>query len=301
MARQQKTGLDYFPLDVNIFSDNKIRILKARYGVNGVSVYIYLLCEIYKNGYYMEWDDDLKFILADELNLTDGFIEQVLKFLLERSLFDNKLFQSDTILTSPGIQRRYQLAVKERAKKTPVRIRGFWLLEADETEPFIKVNPDSDSSRNLDDSSRKNEDNSQKNDTKESKEKKRKVKESKEEKSAAADAAAFAPESFEMLCVNTLIHSCLDNFPGAKVPETEREKAMWCEYIARMKRIDNRTEEQIRTALEYAVTNQFWKANIRSAKKFREKFETLYMQANSRRTAAEGSKEERLRRWAEGE
>lgn len=174
MARQQKTGLDYFPLDVNIFTDNKIRILKARYGVNGVSVYIYLLCEIYKNGYYMQWNDDLKFILADELNLTDGFIEQVLKFLLERSLFDNKLFRSDTILTSPGIQRRYQLAVKERAKKTPIRIKGFWLLEAEETEPFIKVNPDSDFSENLADSSRKNKDNSQKNDIKESKVKKTK-------------------------------------------------------------------------------------------------------------------------------
>ena len=174
MARQQKTGLDYFPLDVNIFTDNKIRILKARYGVNGVSVYIYLLCEIYKNGYYMQWNDDLKFILADELNLTDGFIEQVLKFLLERSLFDNKLFQSDTILTSPGIQRRYQLAVKERAKKTPIRIKGFWLLEAEETEPFIKVNPDSDFSWNLADSSQKNEDNSQRNDIKESKVKKTK-------------------------------------------------------------------------------------------------------------------------------
>lgn len=174
MARQQKAGLDYFPLDVNIFSDNKIRILKARYGVNGVSVYIYLLCEIYKNGYYMQWNDDLKFILADELNLTDGFIEQVLKFLLERSLFDGKLFQSDTILTSPGIQRRYQLAVKERAKKTPIRIKGFWLLEAEETEPFIKVNPDFDFSKNLADSSGKNNDNSQKNDTKESKGKKTK-------------------------------------------------------------------------------------------------------------------------------
>ncbi len=174
MARQQKTGLDYFPLDVNIFTDNKIRILKARYGVNGVSVYIYLLCEIYKNGYYMQWNDDLKFILADELNLTDGFIEQVLKFLLERSLFDSKLFQSDTILTSPGIQRRYQLAVKERAKKTPIWIKGFWLLEAEETEPFIKVNPDSDFSENLADSSRKNKDSSQKNDIKESKVKKTK-------------------------------------------------------------------------------------------------------------------------------
>lgn len=302
MARQQKAGLDYFPLDVNIFWDNKIRILKARYGVNGVSVYIYLLCEIYKNGYYMEWDDDLKFILADELNLTDGFIEQVLKFLLERSLFDNKLFQSDTILTSPGIQRRYQLAVKERAKKTPIRIKGFWLLEEEETEPFIKVNPDFDFSENPADCSRKNEDNSRKNDIKESKGKKSKEKESKEDRTAAA-APVFSPQSFEMLCVNTLIHSCLDNFPGAKVPATDEEKSQWCVYIERMKRMDHRTEEEIRMALEYAVTNPFWKANIRSTRKFREKFETLYIQARSSRTAApaETSKEERLRRWADNE
>ena len=66
--------------------------------------------------------------LAADLNLSDGFIEQVLTFLLERSLLDSTLFKSDTILTSPGIQKRYQLAVKERAKKTPVviKVSGFW-------------------------------------------------------------------------------------------------------------------------------------------------------------------------------
>ena len=128
MPRQQKPGLSYFPLDVDFFTDNKIRILRARFGNNGIAVYIYLLCEIYKKGYYMEWNDDFKFILAADLNLSDGFIEQVLTFLLERSLLDSTLFKSDTILTSPGIQKRYQLAVKERAKKTPVVIKGFWLL-----------------------------------------------------------------------------------------------------------------------------------------------------------------------------
>ena len=149
MPRQQKPGLSYFPLDVDFFTDNKIRILRARFGNNGIAVYIYLLCEIYKKGYYMEWNDDFKFILAADLNLSDGFIEQVLTFLLERSLLDSTLFKSDTILTSPGIQKRYQLAVKERAKKTPVVIKGFWLLEADETEPFIKVNPSFHSSRKM--------------------------------------------------------------------------------------------------------------------------------------------------------
>ena len=87
MPRQQKPGLSYFPLDVDFFTDNKIRILRARFGNNGIAVYIYLLCEIYKKGYYMEWNDDFKFILAADLNLTDGFIEQVLTFLLGQHTF----------------------------------------------------------------------------------------------------------------------------------------------------------------------------------------------------------------------
>lgn len=306
MPRQQKPGLSYFPLDVDFFTDNRIRILRARYGNNGIVVYIYLICEIYKKGYYMEWNDDIKFILASELNLTDGFIEQVLTFLLERSLLDSTLFKSDTILTSPGIQKRYQLAVKERAKKTPIVIKGFWLLEADETEPFIKVNPSFYSSRKNEDSSRKNNDISRKNDIKKSKEKKSRVKESKEERAdgvAAKAATMFPSDSFEMLCVNTLIHSCLEGFPGAKVPVTDEEKSQWCDHIEKMKRIDRRTEAQIEIALKYAVTNQFWKANIRSTKKFREKFETLYMQSQAGKTAVrmEDDKAERLRRWAENE
>ena len=177
MPRPQKRGLDYFPLDTDFFSDNKIRILKARYGVNGIMVYIYLLCEIYKNGYYLTWDSDQKYIMADELNLTDGFIEQVLAFLLERSLLESKLFLSDTVLTSPGIQRRFQLAVKERAKKTPVKVEGFWLLDEETTEPFIQVQLQAGNSVKNEDISRKNVDSSQEKSLKESKEKKSKEKE----------------------------------------------------------------------------------------------------------------------------
>ena len=304
MPRQQKPGLSYFPLDVDFFTDNKIRILRARFGNNGIAVYIYLLCEIYKKGYYMEWNDDFKFILAADLNLSDGFIEQVLAFLLERSLLESKLFLSDTVLTSPGIQRRFQLAVKERAKKTPVKVEGFWLLDEETTEPFIQVQLQAGNSVKNEDISRKNVDSSQEKSLKESKEKKSKEKEikvNKESGVAAGAATMFSPDSFEMLCVNTLIHSCLEGFPGARVPATDEERSQWCVHIERMLRIDHRTEEQIRTALEYAVTNQFWKANIRSTKKFREKFETLYMQSQSGKTAARATddKAERLRRWAE--
>lgn len=100
--------------------------------------YIYLLCEIYKQGYYIQVDDDFEYIISDDLKMDQNKAKQVLNFLLSRSLFDNTLFQSDKVLTSAGIQRRFQLAVKERARKNPIEVGRFWLLKKEETEPFIK-------------------------------------------------------------------------------------------------------------------------------------------------------------------
>ena len=93
-------------------------------------------------------------------------IGQLRKFLLERSLFDNKrfgnkLFQSDTILTSTSIQRRFQLAVKSRASKNPVVVNPkFWLLSKEETQSFIKMHPILNNSEKKPDYSQKNPENS---------------------------------------------------------------------------------------------------------------------------------------------
>lgn len=83
---------------------------------------------------------------------------------------------------------------------------------------------------------------------------------------------------FEYQCVEILIASCLAVFPNSKVPRAEKEKHKWAQEIERMKRLDNRSEEEIIEALTYATTDQFWKSNIRSTKKFREKCETLIIQ-----------------------
>lgn len=176
MPRPQQKGLTYFPLDVDFLSDRKIKILKSRYGADGITLYIYLLCEIYRNGYYLKVDDDFYFLIADDLGMERNKVQQVLKFLLERSLFDSTLFQSDTILTSAGIQRRFQLAVRERARKTPITVKRFWLLSEEETETFIKVQHFEDYSGNNEDSSWKNGGNSGNYDIKKSKVKKSKVK-----------------------------------------------------------------------------------------------------------------------------
>ena len=157
MARRKQEGNRFFRLDVDFFSDKKVKILKARYGADGVTLYLYILCEIYKAGYYLKIDEDFEFIVSDDLSMDSNKVKQVLNFLLERSLFDNTLFQSDTILTSTSIQRRFQLAVKSRASKNPVVVNSkFWLLSKEETQSFIKMHP-------IFNNSEKNPGNSQKN------------------------------------------------------------------------------------------------------------------------------------------
>ena len=160
LARPKKSGLSYFPLDVDFFEDPKIKILRARYGRDGIVFYIYLLCEIYRQGYYIQVDDDFEYIISDDLKMDQNKAKQVLNFLLSRSLFDNTLFQSDKVLTSAGIQRRFQLAVKERARKNPVEVGRFWLLKKEETEPFIKCTLFDGFSGESDSYSGKNEGNS---------------------------------------------------------------------------------------------------------------------------------------------
>lgn len=175
MGRLRKEGNEFFSFDVDFFSDRKIKILKARYGADGITLYIYLLCEIYKNGFYLKLDEDFEFIVSDDLNMNSDKVKQVLTFLLERSMFDKQLFQSDAVLTSTGIQRRYQLMVKSRAMKNPITVERYWLLSEEETETFIKVNSFLNNSKNNEDNSKKNNLNSEKNDTKEKKGKEKNI------------------------------------------------------------------------------------------------------------------------------
>ena len=198
MSRPQKEGIDYFPFDIDFFSDPKIKILKARYGVDGIAIYMYLLCEIYRSGYYIRFNEDSQYLISDDLKMSPDKVMQVLKFLLERSLFDNKLFQSDAVLTSTGIQKRFQLAVKERAKKNPIQVEGFWILPEEKTEPFIKVNSFINKSGNNEDYSGKNSDTSRELSLKESK-----VKESKENKSK--EISPELPESTRQEAVYKLL------------------------------------------------------------------------------------------------
>lgn len=178
-----KDGRKFFYFPTAFFADRKVKILKARYGSDGMILYIYLMCEIFReDGYFLRFDDDFEYIISSELNMNYEKIGQILNFLLERSLFSDTLFKSDKVLTSREIQLTFQEAVKGKAVKNPVAVRErLWLLKKDETAAFIKVQSENEYSENLHTNSEKITPNSRNLSTKQSKgnTKQSKVKQSK--------------------------------------------------------------------------------------------------------------------------
>ena len=115
MARPKKQGIDYFPFDVGFFSDVKIRKIIRGCGVSSTPILICLLCNVYKdNGYYILWDEDLPFVIADTVGVSEGAVKEVMLKALQVGFFDQSLYEKYQILTSKGIQSRFKAAVYKR-------------------------------------------------------------------------------------------------------------------------------------------------------------------------------------------
>lgn len=273
-GRQNKVGLDYFELDCHM--DEKVRLIQAEYGLKGFAVFVKLLQEIYGgDGYYCEWTQDRELLFASESGLNGGSLQllrDIVSACIRRNIFSERLFKEYGILTSTGIQKQY---LKATVKREVVDLKKEYLLiSVPENRKNVVINSISDGINSISDIR-----NTQRR-VEKSKEDINIIVASPEEPELAT--VTFQEDSFEIRCVDMLIESCLKTFPNSKVPTDISQKQSWAVHIDRMKRLDKHSEEDILQALNYAITDSFWKSNIRSAKKFREKFETLIVQSRGK-------------------
>lgn len=151
MARPQKEGLDYFPLDVDIDQDDKIALIEAQHGIVGFGIVIKLFMKIYKNSYFYEWTEKEQLLFSRAVNVDINSINVIINDCLKWGIFSKEIYDKHRILTSRGIQRRYLEATTRRKK---VVLEGKYLLLDEETltnykNVHIKLvnvdnNPDSD-------------------------------------------------------------------------------------------------------------------------------------------------------------
>ena len=142
MARPKKKGLSYFPLDCDIFDDDKIFDVQNEYGPLGEVIYIRLLCLVYKNGYYYRFEslDKLAAMLIKSIGNSwardKKTVSEVILYLAKCNLFSSELMR-DNVITSRSIQARY-LKANERSLS---KIEEFNLLEKNNGQEGVVTVP----------------------------------------------------------------------------------------------------------------------------------------------------------------
>ena len=128
MARPRKAGLTYFYKDVHDWDDLKIIDLVTRFGPSGFAVYDVVLCEIYKNGYYLETPIEKLALfviraIGSKWIKDKTFVLQVIQYCADIGLFNDVLL-SQSVITSAEIQLHYsEVTARNKADKSK-----YWLL-----------------------------------------------------------------------------------------------------------------------------------------------------------------------------
>lgn len=140
MVRPLSRGIEYYPLDVDFLNDLKIKKIMKSCGPNSIAIIILLLGNIYKDeGYFMKWDEDVCFLVADAVGAKEVYVKEVLKKCLQVDLFSSELFEKYKIITSKGIQKRFFEITKRRKREN--LIDDYLLVNVTETGVIVAETP----------------------------------------------------------------------------------------------------------------------------------------------------------------
>lgn len=114
MARPTKQGVDYFPLDV--IMDDKFRLIEAEHGIIGFGILIKMYQKIYSEGYYYDWTEREQILFSSVVSVDRNKVMDIINDSVKWGIFDKKLFEKYSILTSRGIQERYIAITYKRSR-----------------------------------------------------------------------------------------------------------------------------------------------------------------------------------------
>ena len=135
-----RVGLSYYSVDTDRYLDIRIRRLVKAFGCDGIAVYDYLLCNIYRvKGCFAAWDESTAFNVAEYLRLKESVVLEIVRYCGVVVLFNKELI-SRVIITSAAIQRRY-IDTCIRAKRKNLEIPEFCRILPEETAKLPEESP----------------------------------------------------------------------------------------------------------------------------------------------------------------
>ena len=112
-------GINYFPVGVNFMEENAMEVIEAKYGIKGPAIVLKLLCKIYKEGYYIRWDEEQCLIFANKAGreVQAAEVQGIIEILFIKGIMDRNSYLENGILTSESIQKVWMEATKRRKRE----------------------------------------------------------------------------------------------------------------------------------------------------------------------------------------
>ena len=112
-------GINYFPIGVNFMEENAMEVIEAKYGIKGSAIVLKLLCKIYKEGYYIRWDEEQCLIFANKAGreVQAAEVQGIIEILFIKGILDRNSYLENGILTSESIQKVWLEATKRRKRE----------------------------------------------------------------------------------------------------------------------------------------------------------------------------------------
>ncbi len=112
-------GINYFPVGVNFMEENAMEVIEAKYGIKGSAIVLKLMCKIYKEGYYIRWDEEQCLIFANKAGreVQAEEVQEIIEILFTKGILDRNSYQENGILTSESIQKVWMEATKRRKRE----------------------------------------------------------------------------------------------------------------------------------------------------------------------------------------
>ena len=112
-------GINYFPVGVNFMEENAMEVIEAKYGIKGSAIVLKLMCKIYKEGYYIRWDEEQCLIFANKAGreVQTEEVQGIIEILFTKGILDRNSYQENGILTSESIQKVWMEATKRRKRE----------------------------------------------------------------------------------------------------------------------------------------------------------------------------------------
>jgi Txe/YoeB family toxin of Txe-Axe toxin-antitoxin module len=276
----------YFSHDANARQDEKVLMLRAEHGWEGYGIFWALVEMMFESSDSTLHLNKIRGI-AVSYNIPITVLESVINTCITEDLFvsDGEKFWSDSLI------RRKTKYMEIKEKKSEAGRKGM-------AKRWGKDNTDITDDNSVITKNNKGKESK----VKESKGKE--IKEKKKKEKPSSPKQVYDEDSSHYQLALRLFKNILNNNPDYKEPNLQN----WANDVRLMMEQDKRTEEQISYLVDWVQNDSFWKTNILSVSKLREKFDQLVMRVKENINKQNKTVEKQLPKayqslqdWADGE